>query len=410
MISYQEALDKILSIPFEAGPEEVALMEAEGRHLREGVRAPWPLPRFTNSAMDGYAVHHEDLAGASEESPVELEVLGESAAGEPFGAGSVPRGGAVRISTGAPLPEGPTVVVPRERAAEAEAGGVRRVRLSLALAEGAFVRREGSDVAADAVLFGPGTRITPAVLAFLASYNVARVVVSRRPKVGILTSGEEIRPYGSPLAGGEIVGSSLYFLERELAACGCEARVFGISPDDAGAFQGEMERLLEWADVAVTTAGVSVGDHDVVGRALKGLGAEVHFWRVAVRPGKPMLLATVGGKPWFGLPGNPVSTCCNTEIFLKPFLRRAFACPRAVEEYESALLLDDCPRDRHRLFFVYGQDAEEHGVRGVRPFPNQSSGNALNPALADRLIVLAPGQQPERRGTEVSTLRLRTGL
>lgn len=409
VISYQEALDKILSIPFTPGMEDVRLMEAGGRFLAAPVTTPWPLPRFTNSAMDGYAVHHRDIEGATEDNPVTLDIVGESAAGNPY-SGTVAQGAALRISTGARLPDGPTAIVPREKAEEITEGTTRKARLSMAVPEGAFIRQQGSDVAGGADLFGPGTRVSPPVLALLASYNFAKVTVFRRPRVGILTSGEEIKPHGTPLGEGEIIGSSLYFLQRELEACGCQAKVFGISPDDPEAFRQAMSSLLEWSDVAITTAGVSVGDHDVVGAALKALGAEVLFWKVAVRPGKPMLLATVGEKPWFGLPGNPVSTCCNTEIFIKPFFRQAFGFSQPVAGYETRTLLDDCPRDRHRLFFVYAESGEEHGVAGVRPYANQSSGNPLNPARADALIVLAAGNQPAHRGTEVSTLRLHTGL
>lgn len=403
MISYQEALDRILDVPFQIGVEAVPLMESEGRHLACSISAPWSLPRFTNSAMDGFAVHHDDLAGASEGNPVVLKLIGESAAGHPF-EGSVDSGQAVRISTGARLPEGATAVVPREHAEVVDDGA--GVRMAVAPAEGVFIRAEGSDVTCGEELFSAGVRVTPAVLSFLSSWNLPTVDVYTRPRVGILTSGEEIKPHGTPLEEGQIVGSSLYYLERELADFGCETRVFGIAPDNAERFTEMMRELLEWADMAVTTAGVSVGDHDVVGGSLKALGAETHFWRVAVRPGKPMLLATVKGKPWFGLPGNPVSTCCNTEIFIKPFLRQALSIKPAVMPYKMRRMATACHRDKHRLFFVYGRCDVVDGEEVVRTHENQSSGNLLNPARSNCLVVLDPGTVDKERGSMARTIDL----
>lgn len=403
MIHYQEALDRILEIPFSVPTEEVPLLESEGRVLARAVKAPWPLPRFTNSAMDGFAVYHEDLATASESNPVTLRIIGESAAGHPF-TGSLSSGEAIRISTGAPLPFGPTAIVPREHTEEMDKGA--RVRISVAPAAGVFIREEGSDVALGEEILGPGTRITPAVLALLSSWNIPALPVYTRPRVGILTSGDEVRPHGSDLAEGQIIGSSLYYLERELANLGCETRNFGISRDDPEDFTRLMRELLEWADLAVTTAGVSVGDHDVVGATLKALGAETHFWRVAVRPGKPMLLATVGGKPWFGLPGNPVSTCCNTEIFIKPFLRQALRLSPIVAPYVMRPMGTTFHRDKHRLFFVYSRFEVVDGVEVVTPFENQSSGNILNPARANCLVVLDPGMTPKEKGSLARTITL----
>ncbi|MCC5874699.1 MAG: molybdopterin molybdotransferase MoeA [Candidatus Sumerlaeia bacterium] len=403
MISYQEALDRILDIPFRVGTEAVPLMESEGRHLAAPIPAPWSLPRFTNSAMDGFAVRHGDLASAADSNPVVLELIGESAAGHPF-EGTVGSGQAVRISTGATLPDGATAVVPREHAEVVNSGG--GVRLAVAPAEGVFIREEGSDVMRGQELFSPGTRVTPAVLSFLSGWNIPTVDVYTRPRIGILTSGEEIKPYGTTLKEGQIIGSSLYFLERELANFGCETRVFGISPDNPDTFAEMMRSVLEWADIALTTAGVSVGDHDVVGATLKQLGAETHFWRVAVRPGKPMLLATVNGKPWFGLPGNPVSTCCNTEIFIKPFLRQAFGIKPAVMPYKMRRMASACHRDKHRLFFVYGWCEVVDGEEVVHAHENQSSGNLLNPARSNCLVVLDPGTVDKERGAMARTIDL----
>jgi molybdopterin molybdotransferase len=401
MTGYEEALERILSLGFAPGVERLPLLEAGGRVLAGPVEAPWPLPRFDNSSMDGYAVRAADL----ERAPAELRLVGESAAGRAF-EGHVGHGETVRISTGARIPAGADAVVPVELTSEAGA----LVQFTRQTSAGKYIRRLGSDVAPGSPLFAAGTRITPAVLSLLAYYNISDVEVFRRPRVGILTSGDEILPYGQTPTGSHIIGSSIYYLERELTACGCEARLCGIASDAPESFRELFARTLEWSDVIVTTAGVSVGDHDIVGRVVKELGGEILFWRVSVRPGKPFLLARFGNKVHFGFPGNPVSTCCNTEIFLKPFLRKTFGMEPAVAPTVRRRLAVDCPRDKARLFFVYARTEWRDGEPLVVPLANQNSGNLLLPAMADCLVVIPPGETALPEGATVDILELREGL
>lgn len=405
LLEYAVALERILALPFDPGTGTIPLLQSTARILAGPVAAPWPLPRFDNSAMDGFAVRASDLESASGASPRALRIAGESAAGRPF-EGIVPSPTAIRISTGAPVPDGVDAVVPVEQVR------VERVTAYFAAPAkaGQFIRHRGADVREGQELFGAGTLITPEVLSFLAFYNLPSVTVFRRPRVGILTSGDEIVLHGAPLAAGQIVGSSVYYLEKALERCHCEARLFGVAPDDEALYRQRFAEALEWSEILVTTAGVSVGEHDVVGRVIESLGGEVLFWRVAVRPGKPMIVARFGGKIHFGFPGNPVSTCCNTEIFLKPFLRRAFRMEPAVRPRERMRLAAPCPRDRQRLFFVHGISAIENGDRVVRPLLNQNSGNILNPALANCLIVVEPGPDGINEGIGVEVIALRTGL
>lgn len=404
MLPYRDALDQILSLPFALGKETVPLLQAHGRVLAAPIPAPWPLPRFDNSAMDGFAMRAADAATA----PVELPIAGESAAGHPF-PGTVPPGHAIRISTGAKVPAGLDGIVPIEKA-EAIEGGAAAVRLLVAPTSGAFIRARGSDIAEGQELFPAGTPITPAVLAFLSSFNIEEVTVYKRPRVAVLTSGDEVKELGTPLRESDIVASSLYFLEEELRHCGCEPRLFGIAPDDADQFRARFEEALAWGDLLVTTAGVSVGGHDVVHDVIAAQGGTVHFWRVAVRPGKPMLVATYGGKHHFGFPGNPVSTCCNTELFLKPFLRRAFGITPAEPPTERLPLATACPRDKGRLFFVYCTDEIQDGQRHLRPLPRQNSGNLYLVAQATYLAVVDPGPDEIPAGEKVEAMALRREL
>jgi molybdopterin molybdotransferase len=400
MVTYRQALDTILQLPLALRTERIPLLECVGRVLCEEISAPFALPRFDQSAMDGYAVRVADPQQRT------FAVVGESAAGHPFPE-SLPRECAVRISTGALLPPGATHVVPREQVAEATDTSVTFQTLPEA---GVYIRRRGEDVAEGTGLFPVGTRITPAMMAFLAMFNLPNVAVHGRPRVAILGSGDEVRLLGQALGPADIVASGLYYLAAEFEAMGCEASIMGVSPDKAGAFEALLRQALEWGDFVVSTAGVSVGDHDVVGAALTGVGAQVHFWKVAVRPGKPMLVATAAGKPFFGLPGNPVSTFCNTEIFLKPFLRQKFGTNPSEVPWEMLPLGADCFRDRERLFFVTARLETTDGVTRALPLANQSSGNLFNAALAQALVVVEPGAGPLRGGERVPVLRLGAGV
>ncbi len=195
-----------------------------------------------------------------------------------------------------------------------------------------------------------------------------------------------------------------------LNACHCEARVFGIPRDEIDDYRQKFREALEWSDILVTTAGVSVGPHDLVGKVVAELAGQVHFHRVAVRPGKPMMVTTFGDKVHFGLPGNPVSTCANTEIFIKPFLRKTFGIEPVIAPMEKVALASDCQVDRRRLFFVYSELYIQDGERMIRPMDNQNSGNILNPALANALAVVEPGENTIPSGEKVDVLEIRRRL
>jgi molybdopterin molybdotransferase len=240
-------------------------------------------------------------------------------------------------------------------------------------------------------------------------YNFPTLDVFERPRVGILTSGDEIKPHGTPLRPNDVVGVNIYYLEQELLAFGCEPRIFGISPDDPAVFEAMLEQALQWSDMVVTTAGVSVGEHDVVGQAVRNLGGKVVFWRVSIRPGKPTLVAVFDDKPFFGLPGNPVAVCCNTEVLVKPFLREKLGINSVNYAPEEAVLLAPCPRDPSRLFFVCARPEVRDGRLHAQPLENQSSGNLFNPARGGLLLVAEPGAEPVPAGASLPALRLCSG-
>ncbi len=405
LLSYEAALERILAIPFAPTDELTPLSESCGRVLAVAPSAPFALPRFTQSSMDGVALRAEETTAATPERPMLFPIAGESAAGHPVAA-KVPPGAAVRISTGARVPEELDAVIPIERVAIEGVNAVVREPVHA----GQFIRSMGEDIAAGAPLLPVSTRIGPAQLAYLATFNLPHVTTFVPPRVGILSSGDEVRMLGDRLGETDIIGSSLYYLENELRACSCEPRIIGISPDDPAKFRRMLGEALVWSDIVVTTAGVSVGEHDVVGRVLGEMNAKVLFWRLNVRPGKPMLVATIGGKVLFGLPGNPVSTICNAELFIKPFLRKAFGSGEPVPHAEKQRLGGECARDAQRLFFVYGRRDSRGGRTIVSALPRQSSANIANPAMADGLIVVPPGAAPLHSGEIVDWIPLKSGL
>ncbi|CAN5303827.1 molybdopterin molybdotransferase MoeA [soil metagenome] len=403
MISYVDALELILSLPVVTRIEAIPLQDSYGRVLAGPVAASWPLPRFDNSSMDGFAVRAADIAPDGS-----LPIVGESAAGRGFG-GSLPPRAAIRISTGAQVPYGADSVIPKEAAPESTPDRMHLAQTEV-LKVGQYLRKKGSDVAIGEIIATAGSVIGSELLALLSSFNISRISVVKRPKAAILTSGDEIKPLGGVLREGDIIGSSIYYLRNELEACGCEVRDFGISTDDPADFRQRYEDALAWGDLVVTTAGVSVGDHDVVGSAISDLGMTVHFWKVAVRPGKPMLLASKGGKVHFGLPGNPVSTCCNTEIFVKPYLRRIMGIEPAQAPLQKMRLTAPARPDPSRLFFLNAKWRLNDGIAIVEPLDNQNSGNLLNPSKGNALIVLPPGNEIVPEGDSVAVIMLHSGL
>lgn len=405
MISYEEAQKLLAAIDLPAGEEAVPLLEAGGRYLSRAPRAPFPLPRFNNSAMDGFVVRSAELPASL---PAELPIGGESAAGHPF-VGTAPPGVALRISTGAPMPEGFDTIVPVE-STELVEGNPHAVRIKDLPARGSHLRREGSDIAAGSELLPVGARLGGAQIALLAAFNIEQVTVWKRPRIGLLTSGDELIPLGGELAPSQVVASSRYYLEHELTACGAEVKSFGIAPDRLSEYEARFAEALAWSDLLITTAAASVGEHDHAGEVIARLGGHLHFWRVAVRPGKPMMLAQFDDKYQIGLPGNPVSTHCNTEVFIKPVLQRHFRGDNARNQRVPMRLVSDCPVDRARLFFVYAEARWGADGWAARPLANQNSGNLALPALANALIAVPPWMKPLPAGTMVEGELLTEGL
>ncbi len=293
-----------------------SLLEADGLVLAEPVAATWPLPSFDNSSMDGYAVRVDDVAGASEASAVRLPVRGDIAAGQEA-AHRLEPGTAVRIMTGAPIPDGAQAVVPVEWTDAA----TDAVTITRTPDPGAHIRRRGEDVAAGEVVLEPGTPINARVIAMLAAVGLAEIPVHRRPRVSVISTGDELVDPGVEPGAGQIVDSNSYMLTAAVREAGAEAVRVGPVRDD----EEELERVLmqeaERSDLILTSGGVSMGAYDTVKAVLTRMGG-VEFVKVAMQPGMPQGSGVVGTTPIVTLPGNPVSSFVSFEVFVRPLIRR----------------------------------------------------------------------------------------
>lgn len=311
MVTFEEARRLILANVKPAGVERVNLLEAVGRVLAEDLTAPWDMPLWDNSAMDGYAVRSADCGS----SPVSLRVSSFLPAGARAEGVTVEPGCAVRIMTGAPLPAGCDAVVPVEETDN----GQQQVALLESVTSGQHIRLRGEDVAAGASFVRAGAIIRPPEVNMLASFGMALVPVYRRPTVAILSTGDELVELGRTPGPGEIINSNTLSLAAAVLETGCLPRIIGIARDNRESHLEKLGQGLQ-ADVLITSAGVSAGDCDLVRDVLEELGAVQVFWKVAIKPGGPTAFAMHGATPVFSLPGNPVSTMITFEEFVRPAL------------------------------------------------------------------------------------------
>lgn len=388
-------------------PVTLAREDAGGLVLAEVVVSTEIVPPFDNTAVDGYAVRSEDVASV----PVDLDVIYEIAAGAAPQADLGP-GQAVRIMTGAPLPGGADAVVMVEysdRLGEVERDGVmvERVRLGESVGPGTAIRRAGDDVLVGEELFEPGTIITPAIEGVLASVNAQHVTVYPRMKVAVLSTGDELITDGSPLEPGQIRESNKTMLAGMLAEAGCDVVDLGVVRDD----EAELERVLRGAaagcDAIVSSAGVSMGDYDVV-KAVLGRIADMTWMQMAIKPAKPFAFGKLNGVPVFGLPGNPVSAMVSFELMARPALRRMMGHRHLARLSIVAIVDQDLSRntDGKVHFMRVNGSFQDDGRYHVAPVGAQGSHQLAATANADAMAVVPDGDGVVAGG-EVAVLVLR---
>jgi molybdopterin molybdotransferase len=397
MLSVAQARARILAAFAPLPAELVPLPEAVGRVLAEEVRARVTQPPFAASAMDGFAVRAEDLA----QLPASLEIVGYAPAG---GAHSQPlqAGEAVRIFTGAPLPQGADTVVIQENT---EAVG-NRVLIKEAGAKGSYVRPSGLDFQQGDVGLVPGKRLNARDIGLAGSMNHPWIRVRRKPRVAILATGDEIVMPGEPRSAHQIFSSNGLALGAFLRHAGAEPIDLGIAPDDRATLQ-HLIAGAAGADLLVTTGGASIGDHDLVQSALGGQGMELDFWKIAMRPGKPLMFGRIGTTPVLGLPGNPVSSLVCAAVFLRPALAAMLGLIETAEEGETAILGRDLPENDSRQDYLRSKlSRDEEGRIVATPFSRQDSSMMFLLQQADCLVIRAPHAIPLAAGGRVPILRL----
>ncbi len=400
MISVEAALERITGALDTLPAEQVSLAEALGRVLAADVEARVTQPPVAVSAMDGYAVRAADLAKV----PVTLKVVGAAPAGGAY-EGKVGTNEAVRIMTGGPLPDGAdTIVIQEDTQAQGDAVSVRE-----GAAAGAYVRPAGMDFRAGEVGLTAGRVMTARDVGLAAAMNVPWLRVHRRPRIAILATGDEIVMPGDPLGPNQIVGSNSLALAAFITACGGDPLVLGIALDSAESLASLAEGT-RGTDLLVTTGGVSVGDHDLVRSALGAQGLELDFWKIAMRPGKPLLFGRIGATPILGLPGNPVSTLVCALVFLRPAIDTLLGARVDDRPPETAILgtgLDANDRRQDYLRARLAFDAD--GRRVATPFERQDSAMLSALAHADCLIVRPPHAPAAVAGKTAEILSLAGG-
>jgi molybdopterin molybdotransferase len=389
MLTVADALARVLARVRPLDAEEVPLAAARGRILARAVTAPRALPPWDASAMDGFAVRADDLAAA----PVELPVTGVVAAGHAPDAAQLCAGATLRVMTGAPMPRGADTVVMRE---EVEDLGTR-ARFAVPRRAGEHVRRAGEDVAAGAEVLARGQAIGAGEIAMLASLGIARAPVSRRPRVAIVSTGDELCRLGTEPGPGQIVSSNEHALAAQVAEAGGEVIDSALVRDDRAAIEAALARALAGADVVLSSGGVSVGDFDHVKDALAGAGVAIDFWKVAMRPGKPLVFGTAaGGALFFGLPGNPVSSMVSAELFVRPALLALAGASRIERPRAEVVLAAPLVKSPGRAHFVRARLVRRGALLEAVPHARQGSHMLSSLTGVDALIELAAelGDQP----------------
>lgn len=409
MLRFEEALARILALgssaPSPPPSEIVSLDDAEGRVLAEDLTAPVDLPGFDYSSMDGYAVRARDLEGAAHAPPFRLAVRGESRTGVVPDA--LQAGSTMRIFTGAPIPAGADSVVMQENVTRDGEVAVFSSRPR----HGQNVRRRGEDLAAGAVAIAKGTRLRPAHLSLASALDRSHVSVARRPVVTILATGDELRRPGTDPVPGTIPESNTVALRAMARRAGAQTRAQPYVRDDRTATERAFASALDESDVLVTIGGVSVGDHDLVRPALEAVGVHLDFWRVAIKPGKPLAIGRFprAGKRdvvVVGLPGNPASAMITFALFGVPLLRAMQGDERPFPSFARARMTRAHAHDPGRLEFARAVVSQAEEGFAVTTLGNQASGAVTTMAQADALVCIPEAATGVGAGDEVDVLLL----
>ncbi|HEU4642879.1 MAG TPA: gephyrin-like molybdotransferase Glp [Gemmatimonadaceae bacterium] len=404
MLPVTEAAERIVGGIHPLGVERVPLLEALGRVLATSVTAPLTIPAWDNSAMDGYAVRAEDVAAASESSPVALAVNETVPAGA-FPTRRVESGTATRIMTGAPIPEGADSVV----RVEDTDGGTERVLVRSTRDVRRNIRPRGEDIREGTEVLRRGTPIGAAQIGVLASVGASAVDVYRRPRVAFMASGDEIVDldrFAEALEGRKTVTSNSYTLHAMIRGAGGEPMNLGIARDDPADLRERLERSTG-CDLLITSAGISAGEYDYIRDVLAELGVDLRLWKVRMRPGAPLGFGWLGGMPWIGLPGNPVSTMVTFELFVRPVLRKMLGHDRLHRRPVPVTLEEPVSIGAKLTHFLRAiVTVRDDGSLGARLTGPQGSGILTSMSLANALLVVPEDRPRVEAGETLHALLL----
>ena len=397
MLPVADALGKVLAGVAPLGSEQVSVAAAHGRVLAEDVASRLTQPPADVSAMDGYAVRAEDVA----KTPVDLEQIGESAAGDGFD-GTVGSGQAARIFTGAPVPPGADAIVIQE---DTESDGTR-ITVKKTVAAGRYIRPAGLDFKVGDVLLPAGRLVSARDISLASAMNIPWLRVVRKPRIAILSTGNELVMPGEPLGRNQIISSNSLGLGALVTAMGGEPINLGIAGDTAESLKSFLEGVKS-ADMLVTIGGASVGDYDLVKTVLGEEGLDITFSTVAMRPGKPLIFGRIHGCPMLGLPGNPVSAGVTSVLFLRPAIEVMLGLNRGHRPPEAAVLGRDLDANDHRQDYLRSKlTIGDSGDLTVTPFERQDSSMLALFAAADCLAIRPPNAAPAKAGDRIEIIRL----
>ena len=396
MIKVEEAQKIILENISSIGAEEVSTLESLGRIIAKDYYSKDDIPTFDNSAMDGYAVSSSDVIGASQQKPVVLDVIEDLPAGV-VARQEIKKGKAIRIMTGAPIPGGADSVIMVEKTQRD--GG--RVKIFESARPGENIRRAGEDIDKGALVLKKGKIIGPAEIGILASLGVKSVEVTRCPGVGILATGDELIEIEEGLTVGKIRNANTYSLFGQVKNAGGIPYDLGIAKDNKLEIRRKIKEGLR-NDMLLISGGVSVGDYDYVKEVMADLNGRIEFWKVAMRPGKPLVFCVVNNRPVFGLPGNPVSSMVSFEIFVRPAILKMLGQSQDSRKEVDAVLEEDIKKTKNLRYFLRGKTEWKGGVYRTRTTGPQGSGILKSMVLANSLIILPEEEEYVQKGTRVT--------
>lgn len=409
LLSVEDALEQILSVIKPMPAEAIRVTQGLGHVLAKDVHAPISLPPFPNSSMDGFAVRSGDVAGAGAESPVRLRVVMDIPAGT-APARAITQGEAARIMTGAPMPDGADAVIPVEQTDATWDGGAENplpdnITIFRSADPGAYVRPAGEDVQSGQLVLAAGTVLRPQDVGILVALGFSELEVIRQPRVVIVSTGDELVEAGEPLAPGQIRDVNSHTISGLVTTYGGIPHRLPIARDTLDDVRHLFRTALaQQPDMIVSSAGVSVGTYDVVRTVIDELGA-VQFWRVNVRPGKPLAFGNLGQVPFFGLPGNPVSAMVTFDVFVRPALLKLTG--QSDDSHTVNAIVGEDMKSDGRRSYVRVTLTHENGKLTAHPTGTQSSGALMSMVLADGLLIVPEDVAHVSAGTELPVRLLR---